>query len=72
LIIISEEVKCPNCGTPVLKSLEGSLETLVKGYVYCKGCRTRINIEGDLPKKLDKSIKEFSKTIDKINKRLKF
>lgn len=65
-----EEVKCPNCGTPLMQSLEGSLETLLKGYVRCKGCGTRIEIEGDAPKQLQKSIDDLKATIKRVNRRL--
>lgn len=60
---MSEEVTCPVCGTPVMKSLEGSLETLLKGFIYCKGCGQRIEIAGDAPAQLRDGISRLKKTL---------
>ncbi len=68
---MSDNPKCPKCGTPIMKSLEGSLDTLIKGYIYCKGCNTRIEIKGDAPKKLNKGINSFKKTIKDVNRKLR-
>lgn len=65
-----EEVKCSNCGTPVMQSLEGSLDTVLKGYIVCKGCGSRFEIEGDAPKQLQKSIDDLKSTIKQVNRRL--
>lgn len=67
---MEEGPKCPNCGTPVMRSLEGSLETFLKGYIRCKGCGTRIEIEGDAPKQLQKGIDDLKATIKRVNRRL--
>lgn len=65
-----EEVKCSNCGTPVERSLEGSLDTLLEGYIHCKGCGTRIEIESDALGEVKKSIDKFKATIKQVNRRL--
>jgi len=68
---MTEEAVCPNCGTSIESSLEGSLDTFVKGYIFCKGCGTRINIEGDAPQKIKQTLDNFEKSIKKLNRKFK-
>lgn len=36
---------CPKCGTPIVQSIKGSLDTFIAGYLICWKCRTRIDLE---------------------------
>ncbi|MGI5839691.1 MAG: hypothetical protein ACOX8W_08505 [bacterium] len=42
---------CPKCGTPVVQSIKGSLDTFVAGYIICWKCRTRIDLENRHPER---------------------
>jgi len=67
---LSDNATC-ECGFPVEQSLEGSLETLLKGYIICKGCGRRIEIRGDAPRKLNKAIDDLKKMIRDLNRKLR-
>jgi DNA-directed RNA polymerase subunit RPC12/RpoP len=64
-------IQCPECK----KEFQVTLEQFRKeSTVTCPGCRKPItlNINGDDLGKVDKSFKDLQKTINDLNKKLKF
>jgi hypothetical protein len=64
-MVWEETPKC-SCGTLVMESLEGNLDTVLQGYLICKGCGRLIEVATDTTRRMDTAVDEIDQMVSQI------